>query len=210
MEPRARLVAGLPASRALLLNHHGLPMNTTALTTASPALRVLALSGSLRRTSLNSAMLDMAGTCAPAGMRVDRFQTMHELPLFNPDLEHLEPGPVAVLRMAIQAVDAVLIASPEYAHGMSGVMKNALDWMVSTSALVDKPVVIWNASPRATHALEAMRETLTVMSVRLISSATLSLLVANAPAGSAPANPDPRAMRASLTRLQAILSLTAA
>ena len=185
-------------------------MNTQGLSTANPTLRVLALSGSLRQASLNSAMLDMAQTCAPADMRVERFQTLHELPLFNPDLEPFEPAPVAALRVAIQAADVVLIASPEYAHGISGVMKNALDWMVSTGALVDKPVVIWNASPRATHALEAMRETLTVMSARLIGSAALSLLVANASEGLAPINPDPQAMQASLTQLQAILSPTTA
>ena len=184
-------------------------MNTQGLPTASPELRVLALSGSLRQASLNSAMLDMALTCAPAGMRVDRFTSLHELPLFNPDLEPFEPAPVATLRIAIQAADAVLIASPEYAHGISGVMKNALDWMVSTGVLVDKPVVIWNASPRATHALEAMSKTLTVMSVRLIGSAKLNLLVVNAPEGQAPINPDPQAMQASLARLQAILSPTA-
>ena len=183
-------------------------MNTQGLSTANPTLRVLALSGSLRQASLNSAMLDMAQTCAPADMRVERFKTLHELPLFNPDLEPFEPAPVAVLRVAIQAADVVLIASPEYAHGISGVMKNALDWMVSTGALVDKPVVIWNASPRATHALEAMRETLTVMSARLIGSAALSLLVVNALEGKAPINPDPEAMQASLTRLQVILSRT--
>lgn len=185
-------------------------MNTQGLPTASPELRVLALSGSLRQASLNSAMLDMAQACAPAGMRVERFMSLHELPLFNPDRELFEPAPVAALRLAIQAADAVLIASPEYAHGISGVMKNALDWMVSTGVLVDKPVVIWNASPRATHALEAMRETLTVMSVRLIGSAKLNLLIVNAPEGQVPINPHPQAMQASLTRLQAILSPPAA
>ena len=185
-------------------------MNTQDLPTSNPTLRVLALSGSLRQASLNSAMLDMAQACAPAGMHVERFKTLHEMPLFNPDLEPFEPAPVAALRMAIQAADAVLIASPEYAHGISGVMKNALDWMVSTGALVDKPVVIWNASPRAAHALEAMRETLTVMAVRLIGSAELNLLVSNASEGQAPINPDPQAMQASLTQLQAVLSPTAA
>ena len=139
-------------------------------------------------------------------MRVERFQTLHELPLFNPDLEPFEPAPVAALRAALQAADAVLIASPEYAHGISGVMKNALDWMVSTGVLVDKPVVIWNASPRATHAIDALQETLTVMSARLIGTASLNLLVANAPEGRAPINPDPQAMQAALSRLQAILS----
>lgn len=184
-------------------------MNTQDHPTSSPTLRVLALSGSLRRTSLNSAMLDMAQACAPAGMHVERFMNLHDLPLFNPDLEPLEPAPVAALQMAIQTADAVLIASPEYAHGISGVMKNALDWMVSTGVLVDKPVVVWNASPRATHALGALWETLTVMSARLIVNAALNLLVAKPAEGLAPINPDPKAMRASLVRLQAIMAPTA-
>lgn len=162
---------------------------------------LLALSGSLRTASLNTAMLQMAQTCAPPGMQVRLYDGLGRLPLFNPDLEADEPLAVMQLRTAIQQADAVLIASPEYAHGVSSVMKNALDWMVSTSALVDKPVALWNASPRATHALAALRETLTVMSARLVLTAELTLLIKSPEPGQTALNPDPLAMLEALRLL---------
>ncbi|MEO8153384.1 MAG: NADPH-dependent FMN reductase [Rhizobacter sp.] len=162
---------------------------------------VLTLSGSLRRASLNTAMLTMAAHCAPPGLRVSRPRGLGDLPLFNPDLEVHEPPAVARLRDDIAKADALLIASPEYAHGVSGVMKNALDWMVASAVFVDKPVVLWNASPRASHALAALRETLAVMSSRLIAAANLELLIKSPEAGPTPVNPDPETMRLALLAL---------
>lgn len=164
-------------------------------------LTVLALSGSLRKASLNSAMLEMAADCAPPGLHIKLYRGLGTLPLFNPDLEAQVPLSVAQLRHEIGSADALLIASPEYAHGVSGVMKNALDWMVATGVFVAKPVVLWNASPRASHALAALRETLAVMSARWIDGASLELLIKSPETGAAPANPDPEAM------LQALLLL---
>lgn len=166
---------------------------------------VLALSGSLRRASLNTAMLTMAADCVPPGLRVTLHLGLGELPLFNPDLEVREPASVVRLRRAIASADALLIASPEYAHGVSGVMKNALDWMVATGVFVAKPVVVWNASPRASHALAALRETLTVMSSRMINEASLELLIESPEAGAIPANPDAEAMRHALVVLRDLL-----
>lgn len=96
------------------------------------------------------------------------YGAMGELPLFNPDLEVDPPLAVRALREAIAQADAVLIASPEYAHGVSGVMKNALDWLVSFEGFVAKPVAVVNTSPRAHHALDALLETLRTMSAALI------------------------------------------
>ena len=168
-------------------------------------LAVLALSGSLRRASLNTAMLMMAVDCAPPSLRVQRYRGLGELPLFNPDLEVREPASVVRLRHEIATADALLIASPEYAHGVSGVMKNALDWMVATGVFVAKPVILWNASPRASHALAALRETLTVMSSRMIDEASLELLIKSPEAGAMPVNPAPKAMRDALLVLGDIL-----
>lgn len=169
-------------------------------------LTVLTLSGSLRKASLNTAMLMMAADCAPAGLRLNLHRGLGDLPLFNPDLELQEPAAALRLRADIAIADALLIASPEYAHGVSGVMKNALDWMVGSGVFVAKPVVLWNASPRASHALAALRETLTVMSARLMDEASLSLLIRSSDAGAPPVNPDSRAMRCSLRLLRDILS----
>jgi NAD(P)H-dependent FMN reductase len=141
-------------------------------------------------------------------MQVMLYRGLGDLPLFNPDLEPSEPVAVRHLQRAIADADALLIASPEYAHGVSSAIKNALDWMVSTGVFVDKPVVLWNASPRATHALVALHETLTVMSARMVPAAGLSLLIKAPDAAAPPVNPDPSAMRHALLALQRFLLAT--
>jgi len=162
---------------------------------------ILAISGSLRAASLNTEMLRMAQICAPANVHVKLYAGIGNLPLFNPDLEVDEPEAVMNLRAAIGQADAVLFASPEYAHGISGVLKNALDWMVSRSVLVNMPIALWNASPRASHALAALRETLEVMSARVVESASLTLLIGSSVSDSVADNPDPSAMQDALTIL---------
>jgi chromate reductase len=137
--------------------------------------QVLALCGSLRAASINAALLRAAARIAPEGVPVTPFAAMHDLPLFNPDLEASPPPAVQALRAAIAGADALLIASPEYAHGVSGSLKNALDWLVSFEPFVGKPVAVINASPRARHAHEALLETLTTMSARLVREGCIAL-----------------------------------
>lgn len=148
-------------------------------------MKVLALSGSLRATSLNSALLRTAAQLAPPEIEVTLCSVLGELPLFNPDLEGCVPAGVAQLRAQVAAADALLIASPEYAHGVTGTIKNALDWLVSFEAFVNKPVAVLNASPRAHHADAALRETLKTMSAVVVEAASVSvpLLGANMPQG---------------------------
>jgi len=98
-----------------------------------------------------------------------------ELPLFNPDLELLLPSAVVALHARILAADALLIASPEYAHGVTGTVKNILDWLVSFEPFVYKPVAVLNASPRAHHADSALRETLKAMSAVIVEAASVSI-----------------------------------
>jgi len=90
------------------------------------------------------------------------------LPLFNPDIEATGPTFIARFRAQLIAADAVLIASPEYVHGVTSAMKNALDWMVGCEAFVNKPVALLNASPRAVHAIASLNETVTVMSALIV------------------------------------------
>jgi NAD(P)H-dependent FMN reductase len=137
-------------------------------------MRVLGISGSLRAASLNSALLRTAARLAPAGMQL----VLHDLgglPLFNPDLEVQVPVPVLALRRAVDAADALLIATPEYARGVSGIIKNALDWLVSHEGFVGKPVALLNASPRAHHAQAALRETLRTMSALILEEASVAI-----------------------------------
>ena len=144
-----------------------------------PPLRVLAISGSLRRVSSNTALLHAAAALAPDDLAVHVSTQLGELPLFNPDLDDDQPPTaVAQFRLELEGSDAVLICSPEYAHGVPGVLKNALDWIVGSGEIVGKPVALLNASPRATHAQASLTETLRVMSADLIGDASISVPLA--------------------------------
>jgi len=137
--------------------------------------RILAISGSLRAASLNSALLRAVAGLAPSDIYIELFTELGNLPLFNPDLEITDLPPVADFHARLVKADGVIIASPEYAHGVTGVMKNALDWMVGSEAFVNKPVALLNASSRATIAQASLKETLTVMSAQVVEAASITL-----------------------------------
>lgn len=141
------------------------------------AIKVLALCGSLRTASWNAALLRTSARIAPPSMRIDLYPSLGHLPLFNPDLESQLPEAVQALYARVASADALLIASPEYAHGVTGTIKNALDWLVSFSPFAGKLVVLLNASPRAYHADAALRETLHTMAAILVEEACISLPV---------------------------------
>jgi NAD(P)H-dependent FMN reductase len=136
-------------------------------------MNVLALCGSLRAASMNRMLLEASARVA-APFRID-IGDIGALPLFNPDLEADLPAPVRALHARLERADALLIASPEYAHGVTGVLKNALDWLVSFPPFVEMPVALFNASPRSVHADAALREILTTMSANLVTGACLAL-----------------------------------
>lgn len=139
-------------------------------------MRLLALSGSLRRASINSALLRAAARVAPAGVEIVRYDGLAALPPFNPDLEgEREPATVTALRAAVREADGLLIACPEYAHGVPGAFKNLLDWLVSGEEFVHKPLALLNASPRATHAQAALREIVVTMSALVVEEACVAL-----------------------------------
>jgi chromate reductase, NAD(P)H dehydrogenase (quinone) len=145
-------------------------------------IHILGISGSLRAKSCNTTLLRAAAKLASSrAMSITIYSALGELPHFNPDLEGTEPSSVIKFRDELQNCGGVLISSPEYAHGVPGVLKNALDWIVGSGELVDKPVALLNASPRSTYAQASLRETVTVMSGRLIeeASVTVSLLGKN-------------------------------
>jgi NAD(P)H-dependent FMN reductase len=138
--------------------------------------RILAISGSLRRASSNSALVAAAAIVAPETVEVSVYADLAGIPPFNPDLDVEDPPEaVARFRLALREAEAVLISSPEYAHGVPGVLKNALDWLVGSGELIDKPVALINASGRATHAWASLMETLTVMSAQVIADASVTL-----------------------------------
>jgi chromate reductase, NAD(P)H dehydrogenase (quinone) len=139
---------------------------------------VLAISGSLRARSSNTEVLRAAAAVAPRGVSVSFFHGLAGLPHFNPDLE--DDGarlPIAVrqFRDRVGDADALLICSPEYAHGVPGSLKNALDWLVSGPEIPYKPVMLLNASTRSTHAQAALAETLRTMSTVVVNDAAIEV-----------------------------------
>jgi NAD(P)H-dependent FMN reductase len=181
------------------------------MTTPRDPLKVLALCGSLRKASINAALLRAAARLAAPDADVELADWLGRLPLFDPDLEDVVadvevPRAVHALRLAVAGADAILIASPEYAHGVSGTIKNALDWLVSYPPFIHKPVAVINASPRAHHADGALRETLRTMSAGLVGerSFQLPLLGAGMDAAAMAASPEVAAVVA-----QAIAALRA-
>src|SRR5689334_7742067 len=113
-------------------------------------IRIIAISGSLRSQSSNTTILKAATMLAPDGVSISLYEGLGMLPHFNPELEGAEGPAVLDFRRRIRESDGVLISSPEYAHGVPGSLKNALDWIVGTGELVDKPVALINASPSST------------------------------------------------------------
>lgn len=138
-------------------------------------MKILALSGSLRSASINSALLRAASRLAPPEITITLFNGLGELPLFNPDGDAHPADVVAHFRSRVADADALLIASPEYAHGVTGTIKNALDWLVSFEPFAYKPVAILNASPRAHHADAALREILKTMAAVIVEPASISI-----------------------------------
>jgi chromate reductase, NAD(P)H dehydrogenase (quinone) len=137
--------------------------------------RILAVSGSLRQVSSNTALLQAAIALAPANVEIRLYVGLGDLPHFNPDLEPVEPPSVTDLRSQIEWADGLLICSPEYAHGVPGVLKNALDWLVSGSEFVGKPIALFNASPRAVHAQASLIEIMTTMAGRVVPEACITV-----------------------------------
>ena len=133
-------------------------------------MRILAISGSLRRGSSNTAVLEAARRLAPAGVDVELYEGLARLPAFDADVEESGtlPPEVSELRVRVAAADALLVCSPEYAHGMPGSLKNLLDWLVGSLEFPGKRVTLVAASERSVHAQAQLGEVLRTMTARLI------------------------------------------
>jgi NAD(P)H-dependent FMN reductase len=138
-------------------------------------LRILGVSGSLRAASTNSRLLAAASTFMPAEVDMRVTSLVAKLPLFNPDVDpDSDPvvhGWVGEMRVA----DGLIISTPEYARGYPGALKNALDWLVSTDAFVNKPFMQLNASTRSTLGPQTLTTVLETMSGVHIASASTML-----------------------------------
>lgn len=139
-------------------------------------IHILGISGSLRADSTNTIILKTLVSLLPSDISFEIFQGLDEIAHFGPGLA--DTAAVTRFKAAIQAADAVVICTPEYAFGVPGTLKNALDWTVGTGDLNDKPISAISASPLnsgGNHALTSLLLTLTALGTRKNERSALSI-----------------------------------
>ena len=140
------------------------PLNS-ALGCNDDDMKILAISGSSREASTNTALLKFMKNLAPEGAEVTVFHRLDVLPVFSPDSEG-EATPAAVCEFVekVSATDGIIISSPEYVRAIPGGLKNAIDWMVSRFEVIGKPIVLVHASHRGDDMLISLRLVLSTVS----------------------------------------------
>jgi chromate reductase, NAD(P)H dehydrogenase (quinone) len=147
------------------------------LLTAVTGIRILGVSGSLQASSTNGALLRIARERVGGEVELVVFEGLREIPPFSPEIAPA-PAEVAVWCALVSSSDALLFATPEYAHGLPGVLKNALDWLVGSGELYGKRVAILSAAPsaqRGTHARADLERTLRAQGAEVLASATIAV-----------------------------------
>ncbi len=130
--------------------------------------KVLAISGSTRKASSNLHLINAIGALAADRMRITVFDGLMNIPPFNPDDDHEQPPAVIMaFRKQLQEADAILICTPEYAMGLPGTLKNAIDWTVSSCEFSNKPVAAITASSMGNLAHASLLATLKVIEARM-------------------------------------------
>ncbi|PCK81123.1 NADPH-dependent FMN reductase [Rhizobium sophoriradicis] len=129
-------------------------------------MKFLAISGSTRRASTNTALLHALQAAADQTHALSVYDRVGELPVFSPDLELDPPPAVSALVQAIADADGLILASPEYIRSIPGGLKNAIDWLVSREEVVGKPIVLTHASHRGDDMLGQLRVILATLSDR--------------------------------------------
>ncbi len=138
-------------------------------------IHLLLVSGSLQRVSTNRALLDVATQCANDVAEVSQSEHIGTLPHFNPDIADDDQPAVTEWRNALATADGVIIASPEYAHSLPGSLKNALDWIVGSGELYDKPVGLMSAGTSGgERALDALAQTLRAQGANVVARVSVA------------------------------------
>jgi len=185
-------------------------MKTNPEERANAEVRVVSLCGSLRRGSVNAAVLKTASRIVPPGMAITSYDEMRELPAFDPDDDRDPlPPPVAVLRRSLAAADAVLVCTPEYAGALPGAFKNLLDWTVGAPDMDGMPVAWINASGLAAptggaDAHDSLRKVLGYLNAAIVEDACVRVPVARAMIGDDGTVDDPGAREALRHALDAL------
>jgi NAD(P)H-dependent FMN reductase len=135
---------------------------------------IFAISGSLRLGSSNHAILQALGKMMPPYINYSIYNGLSEIPAFDPGLENDEPpAAVTAFHKQVSEADAIIICTPEYAYGVPGALKNALDWTVSSAPFSGKPTALITASTGGENAHEALIKILGAIDANLIKEATL-------------------------------------
>lgn len=150
--------------------------------------RLLLISGSLRASSTNTALLRTAAAVAPRAVTSVLYEGLGGLPHFNPDDDHPPlPAPVEQLRRAVREADALLFSVPEYAGALPGSFKNLLDWTIGDDqpgSIYEKPVAWLNGSPRgAAAAHDSLQAVLGYATARVVAEACIHVPVTGAGVG---------------------------
>jgi chromate reductase, NAD(P)H dehydrogenase (quinone) len=138
-------------------------------------IKILAISGSLRSQSSNTRLIERVAEIHPDLVTIDIFADLERLPHFNPDREPAEDVFVGDLTQRMRVADGFIVSTPEYAHGVPGTLKNALDWLVGTDAFIEKPFALFQACDRSTFAPRSLIEILTTMSGIHVDRADLTI-----------------------------------
>ena len=139
-------------------------------------LKILALSGSPRVASSNTALLKAVAVLASPNVEILVYAKVKEYPIFDPDSANTnEPAVVIEFRKLVKEADGILIACPEYVHGVPGGFKNQLDWIVGSGELEGKLIALINTRERSKHAPLALVEIIKTMGGIIIEAASLTI-----------------------------------
>ena len=137
-------------------------------------IKVIAICGSTRKTSSNLSLIKGIGRLSSDVFELSIFEGLSDIPQFNPDLD-LETAPIQVanFRAHLKAADAILICTPEYAMGVPGTLKNAIDWTVSSMEFSKKPVALITASLSGEKAHASLLGTLLIIESKMTADTQL-------------------------------------
>lgn len=130
--------------------------------------KIIAISGSTRKNSSNLRLISAIDELAKEKLEISIFEDLADLPHYNPDLDtEYPPAAITNFRNRLKNSDGVLICTPEYAMGVPGTLKNALDWTVSSGEFSEKPVALITASTSGTKAHESLIGTLQIIEAKI-------------------------------------------
>ena len=174
----------------------------------SDQVTILAICGSTKSSSLNMSLIKAIADLSNDYFNVVIFDGLSNIPHFNPDLDQdPPPAPVSDFRKKVREADGILICTPEYAMGVPGTLKNALDWTVSSSEFSHKPVALITASSQGYKGHQALLETLKVIEAAMTEETQLLISFVKTKVSSDNKIKDPKTLEEIMKLLDAFLRM---